>query len=82
VARIETLAEQLKGQVEIGREFIIPGDTLSGASLDLARTVVRRAERLVARMYHEGDVTNPEVLRYLNRLSDLLFIMARYEERG
>ncbi len=80
VRRIENLAEELKQQVEIGKEFIIPGGNVTGASLDLARTIVRRAERQVARLYHEGDVTNPEVLRYLNRLSDLLFILARQVE--
>lgn len=80
VTALEALSEELKGRVEIGKNFVIPGKTVAGAALDVARTVVRRAERQVARMYHEGDVTNVEVLRYLNRLSDLLFIMARFEE--
>jgi len=82
VVRLDVAAEELKEQVEIGKEFIIPGATVTGAALDLARTIVRRAERQVARLYHEGDVTNVEVLRYLNRLSDLLFILARWEEAG
>jgi len=82
VARLDQAAERLKDQVEIGKEFIIPGASVTGAALDLARTIVRRAERQVARLYHEGDVTNIEVLRYLNRLSDLLFILARWEEAG
>ncbi len=82
VARLDEAAERLKEQVEIGKEFIIPGATVTGAALDLARTIVRRAERQVARLYHEADVTNVEVLRYLNRLSDLLFILARWEEAG
>lgn len=81
VERIESLAAELKGRVEIGREFVIPGETVLGATLDLARTIVRRAERLVVRLYHDGDVPNVEAVRYLNRLSDLLFIMARYVER-
>jgi cob(I)alamin adenosyltransferase len=80
VAKLDKESDRLKSEVEIGKQFIIPGDTVTGASLDLARTIVRRAERQIARMYHEGDVTNLEVLRYLNRLSDLLFIMARWEE--
>ena len=82
VERLDSLADQLKQQVEIGKDFIVPGATSTGAALDFARTVVRRAERQIARLYHEGDVTNPEVLRYLNRLSDVLFIMARWEEGG
>jgi cob(I)alamin adenosyltransferase len=82
VNRLDAVEDELKKRVEIGKEFIIPGGNETGAALDLARTVVRRAERQVARMYHEGDVTNPAVLRYLNRLSDVLFIMARGAEAG
>jgi cob(I)alamin adenosyltransferase len=81
VARLDALGEDLKGQVEIGSAFIIPGDSVLGASLDLARSVVRRAERQVVRLYHEGDVTNVETVRYLNRLSDVLFILARFVEQ-
>jgi len=80
VARLDDLGEELKSRVEIGKEFVVPGGTVTGASLDLARTIVRRGERQVARLYHEGDVTNVEVLRYLNRVSDVLFILARYVE--
>jgi cob(I)alamin adenosyltransferase len=80
VARLDELVENLKTQVVIGKEFVVPGGTITGACLDLARTIVRRGERQVARLYHEGDVTNAEVLRYLNRLSDVLFILARLEE--
>jgi len=71
---------------ELGREFppltqfVIPGDTKIGALLDVARTVVRRAERYVARLLHNGQLDNTEILRYLNRLSALLFALARYEE--
>lgn len=80
VARLDALSEDLKSQVEIGKEFVVPGGSVTGACLDLARTVVRRGERQVARLYHDGDVTNVEVVRYLNRLSDVLFILARYVE--
>ena len=82
VQRLDGLGDRLKREVEIGKEFIVPGATTAGAALDLARTVVRRAERQIARLYHEADVVNPEVLRYLNRLSDVLFILARWEESG
>lgn len=61
-------------------EFVLPGDTRVGALLDVARTVVRRAERCVAQLAHEDHLSNPEILRYLNRLSSLLFALARYEE--
>jgi cob(I)alamin adenosyltransferase len=82
VERLDQDSDDLKTRVEIGKEFIIPGGSVTGAALDLARTIVRRGERMVARMTHEGDVTNPDVLRYLNRLSDVLFILARYVEVG
>lgn len=80
VQRLEAFEEELKAAVEIPNRFVIPGDSLDGAALDLARTIIRRAERLVARLAHDGTVQNGEVLRYLNRCSDLVFILARYLE--
>jgi cob(I)alamin adenosyltransferase len=80
VAGLEALTDALKAEVEIGLAFIIPGETVAGAALDLARAIVRRAERLTAKLLHDGIVANPELLRYLNRLSDVLFVLARYEE--
>ncbi len=80
VGWLETTEEELKAEVDIPNKFIIPGDSVDGAALDLARTIIRRAERLVARLVHEGVVANGETLRYLNRLSDLIFILARYLE--
>ncbi len=81
VVDLEARTEELKRDTEIGNVFIIPGETLPSAALDLARTVVRRGERLAARLYHDGVIANAEILRYLNRLSDLLFVLARYEEQ-
>lgn len=80
VSWIEAHEEALKAEVEIPNLFVIPGDSLEGATLDVARTVIRRAERMVARLLHEKVINNGEVLRYLNRLSDLVFILARYLE--
>lgn len=77
---LDSLEAELKAEVEIPNKFVIPGDTLDGAALDLARTIIRRAERMAARLMHEGIVRNPEVVRYLNRLSDAVFILARYIE--
>ncbi|HKW24060.1 MAG TPA: ATP:cob(I)alamin adenosyltransferase, partial [Ktedonobacterales bacterium] len=65
--------------------FILPGDTRAGATLDFARATVRRAERAVSQLFHAdgGDgLANGEALRYLNRLSDLLFVLARGAEAG
>jgi cob(I)alamin adenosyltransferase len=82
VARLDQLGEDLKARVEIGKEFIIPGKTTPGASLDLARTIVRRAERQIVKLYHDGEISNPDLLRYINRLSDVIFILARLIEAG
>ena len=77
---LEQVEETLKQEVEIPNKFIIPGDTLDGAALDLARTIIRRAERMAVKLLHDGVIQNGEVIRYLNRLSDLVFILARYIE--
>jgi cob(I)alamin adenosyltransferase len=62
------------------KQFVVPGDTHIGAVLDVARTIIRRAERRVSRLSHQGEIRNDEIMRYLNRLSSLLFALARYEE--
>ena len=80
IAWLESVEEELKAAVVIPNKFIIPGDTLDGATLDLARTIIRRAERLAVRLLHEGVTQNGDLLRYLNRLSDVVFILARYLE--
>ncbi|HEY3083334.1 MAG TPA: cob(I)yrinic acid a,c-diamide adenosyltransferase [Chloroflexota bacterium] len=80
VAALEALQDELKREVEIPRAFVVPGATVSSASIDLGRAIVRRAERIVARLRHEGEIANPETLRYLNRCSDLLHVLARYDE--
>jgi len=77
---LEETEEQLKAAVEIPSKFVIPGDSLDGAALDLARTIVRRSERMTVRLLHDGVITNVETIRYLNRMSDVVFILARYLE--
>lgn len=80
VAWLEAEIERITATVTLPPQFIIPGDTVSGAALDVARTVARRAERLAVALSDESAVNNPEILRYLNRLSSLLFILARAED--
>lgn len=80
VGQVEQLMEELKGQIELPRGFITPGATPVGAMLDVGRGVVRRAERQLAYLTHDGSIVNPAVLRYVNRASDFLFVLARYEE--
>jgi cob(I)alamin adenosyltransferase len=76
-ACIDRLTEAL-GPLE---NFILPGGTVGAANLHLARTICRRAERLLAALCRTETV-NPETLKYLNRLSDTLFVMARSENRA
>jgi cob(I)alamin adenosyltransferase len=78
---LETQVERFGGQVDMPNDFIVPGDSPAGAALDLARTVVRRAERCVARLLDEGLVENRDLLRYLNRLSSLCFALELFENR-
>jgi len=59
----------------------VPGDSLAGAYLDLARSIVRRAERRVAGMYLETELENLHLLGYLNRLSSLLFVLELLENQ-
>jgi cob(I)alamin adenosyltransferase len=77
---LEAQTDALAAEVTLPREFIVPGDSLPGATLDVARTVVRRAERGAVKLYHDGLATNHQIVRYLNRLSSLLFVMARHED--
>ena len=72
----------LEARVPLPGGFVIPGGTPVGAALDLARTLVRRAERRAVTLHRAGELENPEVLRYLNRCSDLLFMLAREAEQG
>lgn len=82
VAWLERTQENLLVRVKIPPYFILPGDTRAGATLDFARATVRRAERAVSRLFHADCLANGEALRYLNRLSDLIFVLARTVEAG
>ncbi len=79
---LEAQTELFGSQVEMPKAFIVPGDSYASACLEVARTVVRRAERLVARLSHEGEMRNDTPLKYLNRLSSLLFVMGRVEDKA
>lgn len=79
---LEAQTDAVAALVTVPREFIVPGDTVNGAYFDLARAVVRRAERSVSNLLHRGDVENPELLRYLNRLSSLCFVLELLENQS
>ncbi len=78
IAWLAAMTDQFGQRVTMPREFVIPGDTLADAVLDMARTAVRRAERCVSRLVAEAMIENPDLLGYLNRLSSLLFVLGRY----
>jgi cob(I)alamin adenosyltransferase len=75
IAQLEQWIDALEAQLPPLRRFILAGGSPAGAALHVARTVCRRAERRVVSL--GGDAVEPEVVAYLNRLSDLLFVMAR-----
>jgi len=78
--RVEEEIAELERRITLPDAFVIPGGTPAAAALDVARTVTRRAERRIVGLQLAGQLKNPEVLRYVNRLSDLVFMLARAEE--
>jgi cob(I)alamin adenosyltransferase len=82
VEGLEALIDDHVARTEMPQEFVVPGETPASAALDLARAIVRRCERHAVRLSREGMLSDGECVRYLNRLADLLFVLARYEEGG
>ena len=82
VTRLEELIDDLERGTEMPNVFILPGASPTSAAIDLARTIIRTAERRVVALDEQNKLTNSEVLRYMNRLGDLLFVLARYQDRG
>jgi cob(I)alamin adenosyltransferase len=82
VQRLEGFINDLEQTVKMPEGFVIPGDSPASAAMHLARATIRRAERRVVSLQQGGQVPNKEVLKYLNRLADLLFTLALYEETG
>ena len=79
---LDVTIKELEQEVQLPKQFVLPGASAGSAAIDLGRTIVRRAERHAVRLIHEGRMPQGQVLRYLNRLSSLLFILARYEEHA
>lgn len=72
----------LEAQVDIPRGFVIPGDAVAAAHLDLARAIARRCERKVVSLMRGAEVSNEHLLVWMNRVSDYLWLLARFEESG
>ena len=80
VDRLEGDIDRYMDRVDLPPKFVIPGGTELSARLDVARTAVRRAERRVSSLHDAGELEDDLVVRYLNRLSDALFAMARFAD--
>lgn len=79
--RLENWIVKLQEDVPMPHRFIYPGANPASASVDLARTIIRRAERRTMALREAGELDSPEVHSYLNRLADFLFALARYAEK-
>jgi cob(I)alamin adenosyltransferase len=82
VERLESLIDDTEKEHPLPKEFVVPGASPVSAALDVARATCRRAERRAVELREAGREANPEAIRYLNRLSDLLFVLARWQAGG
>ena len=82
VEALEALLAEQEAAIEMPREFVVPGETRLSAALEQARTVARRAERRVVTAQRAGLAAGPWAVPYLNRLADLLWVLARAAEQG
>ena len=82
VTALEAEIDALEADHPMPAEFVIPGESMTGAAYDLARTTVRRAERRAVALAADGGLPGSQVVPYLNRLADLLFVMARAADGG
>jgi cob(I)alamin adenosyltransferase len=78
VKRLEDEIDTLNAELAPLRTFVLAGGTPAAAYLHLARTICRRAERVSVELKDSGEDVSPEVLQYINRLSDFLFVASRY----
>jgi cob(I)alamin adenosyltransferase len=82
VRDIERDLVELERNIEMPKEFVVPGETVTSAALELARTILRRAERRAVALRRDGLVPGPHLIPYLNRLADLVWVLARAAERA
>lgn len=79
---LETMIDEITAKVEIPDGFVVPGDTFTSSLLALSRTIIRRAERHIAGLIHQDLLENLEILRYVNRLSSLCYVLEIYESQS
>ena len=82
VSGLDDLLRELEAHVVMPTEFVVPGESRTSAALELARTVLRRAERRAVTLNRERLIPGPHLLPYLNRLADLLWVLARATEQA
>ena len=80
VAELERLIDRYMSEVELPPKFVIPGGNQLSAQLDVARTVVRRAERWISALNEQGELADETVIHFVNRASDLVYAMARWAD--
>lgn len=80
VAALEPVIDDITARFDPPQEFVLPGENRIAAALDLARTIVRRAEREAVAAANAGWLDGSEVVAYLNRLADLVYTLARWQE--
>ena len=80
VADIEAILVEAEASITMPTEFVVPGETITSAALEMARTILRRAERRAVTLRREGLVPGDNLIPYLNRLADLLWVLARAAE--
>ncbi len=81
VVDLENTIDSLEEEFQMPTVFVLPGGTPASSALDMSRTSIRTAERRVVALSEIGGLTNPLIINYLNRLGDLLFVLARYHDR-
>jgi cob(I)alamin adenosyltransferase len=81
VTSLEQTIDSLEEDVEMPKVFILPGGSPASSAIDLARCIIRTGERRVVALKEAGMLTNDVIIQYLNRLGDLLFVLARYQDR-
>lgn len=82
VVGIEGLLAEMEPAIQMPREFVVPGETRTSAAIEVARTILRRAERRCVTLGREGLIPGTHLLPYLNRLADLLWVLARAAEQA
>jgi cob(I)alamin adenosyltransferase len=80
IAGLEKWVQEIEAKKVSTKGWAMPGANMASATLDLARTICRRAERRVCALQEAGQLSNPQIVVYLNRLSDLLWLLARCAE--